>query len=184
MKNLKSQSSYLLPSLLAFVLATVIIYPITISGNVLAQNNQTNPSDSHSIPEWLQSIKFGKPMYVEKYLVASNGTELSSGNGTLMGINVEVIDAKTTFTDLKNNTVLIKGSATLAAKDGNSTDAAPYVFLSLGHYKNDGSFVYRGVAFFNSNATGKLSILSDVMGLYKGETKPNGDGIFIMWKLE
>ena len=186
MKNPKNHGSTLLPILLAFVLAIMMIYPFKFSGNALALDNQTTTTnDSSSSLNWLQTINLGKPIYFEKYVLSTNESELLPGNGTLMGKNVTIVNETTTFTHpKKSNIIFIEGNAQLTTTDGNLSNIAPYTSHSIGHYNNDGSFVFKGVAFFSSNATGTLSTLSDMMGIYKGKTKSNGDGGFIMWKLD
>ena len=41
-----------------------------------------------------------------------------------------------------------------------------------------------GAAFFEENATGKLSFLSNVVGIYKDVTDKEGNGTFTMWELK
>ncbi len=184
MKNAKNYSSSLLPIISTFVLATIMMYPSLLSEKAWASDNRTITNDDYINSDLTRSLDLGRPIYSETYLAPSNESGSFTGNGTLMNMDVVVASGNTTFTSHKNNSVFIEGNAQLTTVDGNLTDVAPYTFQSLGYYDEEGKFSYKGVAFFDSTATGKLSMLSNVMDIFKGETMSDSNGKFAMWKLE
>ena len=46
------------------------------------------------------------------------------------------------------------------------------MFQAIGNY---------GAAFFNSNSTGSLGFLNNMVGIYKVDMNEDGDNIFTMW---
>lgn len=187
------QQFILIPILLTFVFNGGLIYPLVSSFssyssiNVLALKNDASSIANKQTNDILQNVKsldLGKPIYQETYFVPPNDSDSFSGNGTLYGMDVVVATGNATFISKSNNTVLIEGNAQLATKENQLVDVAPYTFHSLGLNRSNDSFAYIGIAFFEPNATGKLSVLGNTIGVYKGETMADGHGTFVMWKFE
>jgi hypothetical protein len=124
-----------------------------------------------------QSINLGSPIFIEHYNIISskkttvNGTEATEvvilGNGTINGINI-TSTGKALVLPRPNGVPYIEGAADFKAKSGNAT----YTFQAIGDY---------GAAFFNSNATGNLSFLNNMVGIYKVDRIERGDDVFTMW---
>jgi hypothetical protein len=161
-KNLLSISSILL--LVASVLGLNSQYSIH-NGEVLAQIDDD------------QSISLGPPLFTEHYEIASskktvvNGTEATEavimGNGTINGINI-TSTGKALILPRPNGVLYIEGAADFKTNSGKAT----YVFQAIGNY---------GAAFFNANATGNLSFLNNMVGIYKVDRIEGGDDVFTMW---
>jgi len=59
---------------------------------------------------------------------------------------------------------------------------ASYFFQGVGHSEEELQ-KSKGAVFFSSNATGSLSLLSNMVGIYKTELNKNNDlGTFVMWE--
>ena len=168
----------------------IISLPDSASGFVSTERTENMMNGNLSVKQ---------PLYVEHYKITRNNSqqvqeeavtdqtqttnESFSGNGTIKGLSVAVASGETTFTLRNNNTVLIEGNAELTTKDvDNNTDKAPFTFHAIGRYEADGRLNSGGAAFFGENATGKLSFLSNVVGIYKDVTDKEGNGTFTMWE--
>jgi hypothetical protein len=81
-----------------------------------------------------------------------------------------------TFRD--NDTSYIQGKAKYVTDD---KGIASYVFYAIGDYHVDGGYDSNGIAIFDEVATGKLSSLSNSVGIYKDQVDKNGTGTFLMW---
>ena len=168
----------------------IISLPDSASGFVSTERTENMTNSNLSVKQ---------PLYVEHYKITRNNSqqvqeeavtnqtrttnESFSGNGTIKGLSVVIGSGEATFTLRNNNTVLIEGNAELTTKDvDNNTDRASCTFHAIGRYEADGRFNSVGAAFFEENATGKLSFLSNVVGIYKDVTDKEGNGTFTMWE--
>ena len=96
-----------------------------------------------------------------------NGSEATEavfmGNGTVNGINVTSTGTALVI-PRSNGAAYIEGTA-----DFKTT-----------HKGNGGKAIY-GAAFFNSNSTGSLGFLNNMVGIYKVDMNEDGDNVFTMW---
>ena len=85
-----------------------------------------------------------------------------SGNGTTKGISVTSA-GKGLIIPRPGDVIYVKGRADfIAAANDTQSGKATYTFEAIGNY---------GVAIFDANATGNLSFLSNVAGIYKIDTR-------------
>lgn len=133
------------------------------------------------------NITIGKPIFYETYTVTHsrtvvvngiNETQFSfTGTGVINKNNVTVQGNGISIPKSENVQFVIGNATILSAQGG----FASYSFRAF-DYSNQ---VTQGIgaAFFNSNASGDLSSLSNTMGIYKIEViESNGSGKFVMWE--
>ena len=123
------------------------------------------------------TLNLGSPVFIEYYNIISskktmvNGTEATEvvilGNGTIKGINI-TSTGKALIMPRSNGVPYIEGAADFKTNSGKAT----YAFQAIGNY---------GAAFFDSNATGNLSFLNNMVGIYKIDRIEDGDDVFTMW---
>lgn len=123
------------------------------------------------------TLNLGSPLLTEHYNIISskktmvNGTEVTEvvilGNGTINGINI-TSTGKALIMPRSSGAAYIEGTADFRTDNGIAT----YVFQAIGDY---------GTAFFNDNATGSLSFLNNMVGIYKVDRDEFGDDVFSMW---
>jgi hypothetical protein len=152
---------------------------VLLIGSVFGLNIGPVPAQTDNIMS--QSINLGPPLFTEHYKIASskktivNGTEATEvvimGNGTVNGINI-TSTGKALITPRSNGVAYIEGAADFKATDSENSGKATYVFQAIGDY---------GAAFFNANATGNLSFLNNMVGIYKVDRNEDGNNLFTMW---
>jgi hypothetical protein len=103
-----------------------------------------------------------------------------SGSGTLNGIAIKS-SGKGLTVPRSNESAYIHGRVNFTVAD-NSNDIASYIFQAISHAPNDGISRSSGDAIFDEKATGKLNILSNLVGIFKAESDNNGNGTFVMWE--
>jgi hypothetical protein len=123
------------------------------------------------------TLNLGSPVFIEHYNIISskktvvNGTEATEvvilGNGTISGINI-TSTGKALVIPRSNGVPYIEGAADFETNNGKAT----YVFQAIGDH---------GAAFFDANATGNLSFLNNMVGIYKVDRIEGGDDVFTMW---
>ena len=59
---------------------------------------------------------------------------------------------------------------------------ASFTFHEIGHSDSNGTIAATGAAFFDTNATGKLAILGNVVAVYKDQIYRDGTDKVITWK--
>lgn len=131
-------------------------------------------------------IDLNQPLYREHFKLISqkevtiNGTKVTqamfSGKGTAKGISITSMGKGLIFPKT-GGVVYVKGKAdfiaTRSPSNEKQTGKANYTFQAIGNY---------GIAFFNANATGSLSFLSNTVAVYKVDMNKNGTNTFTMWK--
>jgi hypothetical protein len=127
------------------------------------------------------TLNLGSPVFIEHYNIISskktmvNGTDATEvlilGNGTISGINI-TSTGKALVIPRSNGVPYIEGAADFKTTDNGNSGKATYVFQAIGDY---------GAAFFNANATGNLTFLNNMVGIYKVDRIEGGDDIFTMW---
>ncbi len=94
-----------------------------------------------------------------------------SGNGTLKGIDT-TSQGKTLIIPRPGAVAHLEGKASFLANDG-SNGRATYTFQAIEDH---------GAAFFDDNATGSLTSLNNMVGVYKVESSAGGYNTFTMWE--
>jgi hypothetical protein len=128
-----------------------------------------------------QSATLGKPIFVEKGAdtlvgeIGPNRTQHTfTSNGTMNG-NIEYTKAGEYVSLSKgNNMTFDQGHAVMKTKDGSET--ANYTFIEVFNGTD-----YQGASAYNTNSTGKLSILDNVLVIYKIEQDENGNYVDKQW---
>jgi hypothetical protein len=153
---------------LAFILF-VVTFGIHIHSLVLAQGSNSTGANN--------TLNLGSPLFIEHYKIISskktmvNETEATEvvilGNGSIKGINI-TSTGKALVIPRSDGVSYIEGAADFKTNSGKAT----YTFQAIGNY---------GAAFFNSNATGNLSFLNNMVGIYKVDRIEGADDIFTMW---
>jgi hypothetical protein len=114
-----------------------------------------------------QTITLGEPIFVEKGAdtvqreIGPNRTQFTyTSNGTMNG-NIEYYKTgEFVSVTTGNNQTFDQGKGILTTKDGSET--ANYTFIEVGNGTG-----YLGASAYNTNSTGKLSILDNVLVVYK-----------------
>lgn len=154
----------------SFSLAFVLIV-VTFGAQIHSLVSASNSTGANG------TLNLGSPLFIEHYNIVSsnktmvNGTEATEvvilGNGNIKGINI-TSTGKALVIPRSDGVPYIEGAADFKTNGGNAT----YTFQAIGNY---------GAAFFNSNATGNLSFLNNMVGIYKVDRIEGGDDIFTMW---
>jgi hypothetical protein len=131
-----------------------------------------------------QSATLGEPIFVEKGKVTGqkeigpNRTQITfTSNGTMNG-NVEVTNIGEYVSVSKGNSLVYdQGQAVIKTKDG--SEMANYTFIEVGN-----GTAYLGASAYNTNSTGKLSFLNNILIIYKIEADESGNfaGTHWHWK--
>jgi hypothetical protein len=124
-----------------------------------------------------QSPTLGEPIFIEKggntfqKEIGPNRTQFTfTSSGTMNG-NIEY-DKTGEYVSVTtgNNQTFDQGKGVLTTKDGSET--ANYTFIEVGNGTG-----YLGASVYNTNSTGKLSILDNVLVIYKiGEDESGNYG--------
>ena len=169
---------------LTMIISFVITFGMYIHSPVLAQSDNMAVQGSNIMAGstgFNNITNLGAPLFIEHYKIISdkktmvNGTEATEavfmGNGTVNSINV-TSTGKALVTPRSNGAAYIEGTADFKTTDNRNSGKATYVFQAIGNY---------GAAFFNSNSTGSLGFLNNMVGIYKVDMNEDGDNIFTMW---
>jgi hypothetical protein len=130
----------------------------------------------------------GAPFLEEKGKITSqkeigdNRTEVSfSANGTMRG-NINVTNTGTFLSISKgNNVTYAQGQGVIMTRDG-SDEKANHTFQFIGNITQEGKPVFYGSAIYNTNSTGKIAFLDNLMGIYKGEIDEMGNFVSREWQ--
>jgi hypothetical protein len=136
-------------------------------------------------------LTLGNPYYAEydkttsQKAVVVNGTthatEITfSGHGTAKDVNFTDNGKGLIIPrDTKGSAVLLQGNINLISSTG---DKASLDFRELGHADPNGMIKANGAAFFDANATGRLSYLSNTVSIYTDEVDKSGNGKVFAWE--
>jgi hypothetical protein len=117
--------------------------------------------------------------------VIVNGTHgflvVFTGHGILNGVNV-TDNGKGFIADGPNGIVYSKGSGTWTGRNG-TAGTATYNFQGLGQYGADGK-LRDVITDLQTNATGKLAFLSNMVVIDKNEIDKAGNAITKYWELK
>jgi hypothetical protein len=117
------------------------------------------------------------PIQTEDSYIA-NVTIRGVGNATDKGTFITTYDP-----DTKTTTSIGQGIIT-SSSDG-SNETATYTAKDLGVTNEEGEVTYRGIQIFDTNSTGKMSFMDNLVGLYVYEDNPDGtrkSGMIWEWK--
>jgi hypothetical protein len=117
---------------------------------------------------YAQSATLGEPIFVEKgadviqkEIGPNRSTYTFTSNGTMNG-NIEYSKAGEYVSISKgNNLTFDQGHGVLTTKDGSET--ANYTFIEVFNGTD-----YQGASAYSTNSTGKLSVLDNILVIFKG----------------
>jgi hypothetical protein len=130
---------------------------------------------------YAQTTTLGEPIFVEKGAatiqreVGPNRTLYTfTGNGTMNG-NIEYHKTGEYVSVSKgNNMTFNQGHGVLTTNDGSET--ANYTFIELFN-----GTAYQGASAYSTNSTGGLSVLNNMLVIYKIEADESGDYVGRQW---
>ena len=128
-----------------------------------------------------QTATLGEPIFVEKGSdttqreIGPNRTQYTfTTNGTMNG-NIEYSKAGEWVSVSKGNNVTFdQGHGVLTTKDGSET--ANFTFIEVGN-----GTAYQGASAYSTNSTGKLSVLDNILVIFKGGTDESGNYALEHW---
>jgi len=77
-----------------------------------------------------------------------------------------------------NGVIESKGQGAMITSGGK----ASFIFHEIGHSDSNGTIAATGAAFFDTDATGKLAILCNIVAVYKDQIYRDGTDKVIAWK--
>jgi len=173
------------------LILTIMIISLIFSTNAsLSQTDNRQPNDNIMESSKNNSVQIGEPIFVEKYSIlykrpivmhGENATQfVFSGNGTVNEINVNLFGEGVSIPQPQMiQSIIGRAFISTETEDGGH---ASYFFQAVGHSEEELQ-KSKGAVFFSSNATGSLSLLSNMVGIYKTELNKNDDlGTFVMWE--
>jgi hypothetical protein len=127
-------------------------------------------------------ISLGNPFFVEKgkiigqrVLTVEPQPKMDytfSATGVMNG-NVNVTDTGTIVSTLRNDGVSYSvGQGMIMTKDG---EMATWSAQAVGSATQDGKMILRGAGFYNTNSTGKLAFLKNIVTVFKAEVDEVGN---------
>jgi hypothetical protein len=128
-----------------------------------------------------QTATLGEPIFVEKGAttiqreIGPNRTLYTfTANGTMNG-NIEYHKTGEYVSVSKgNNTTFDQGHGVLTTNDGSET--ANYTFIEVFN-----GTAYQGASAYSTNSTGRLSVLNNMVVIYKIEADESGDYVGRQW---
>jgi hypothetical protein len=104
------------------------------------------------------------------------------------GVVINATESGNLTVNLQPNGLSIEqGRAFIATEDGAAAEEekeeenATLTFVSLGSTNPNGTGSRTGVAFYNTNSTGQLAFLENMVGIYQSESSPGGSR-FMEWE--
>jgi hypothetical protein len=132
-------------------------------------------------------MDLGKPIYVEteriidQKEIGPNRTQLSVFNNGTLNENIEIINTGSFVGVSKGNNVTSgQGQGVFTTKDG--SEKANYIFISTGNVTEGGKLKIRGSTLYETNSTGKLAFLDNMITVFKTESDENGNLISKEWE--
>ena len=140
-----------------------------------------------SVAATYAQIDVGKPFYVEtekiidQKEISANRTQLTILNNGTLNENIEIINKGDFVAVSKGNNVTSgQGHGIFTTKDG--IEKANYTVTAIGNVTEDGKPTIRGFAIYETNSTGKLAFLDNVVTVFKTELDENGNLISKEWE--
>ena len=142
--------------------------------------NQTNSSITLGNPDFIEQDKATPPKPVTINGVTQGLQTSYSGSGTVKGVNFSVNGTVFILPRSESRSADLIGHANITTTDG---EKGTYSFYSLGHMDNaTGSTRDNGAAFFHTNSSGKLSIVNDLVIVFKDQNDKAGNGMTVGWE--
>lgn len=171
---------------LAVVIAIVVTLGMLTTSTTTTIQRAMGTNITTTLP-----LSLGNPYYVEydkttsQRPVVINGTthatEITfSGHGMAKDVNItDNGKALIIPRDTKGSAVLLQGNVNLISSSG---DKASLDIKELGHMDPNGAIKANGAAFFDANATGRLSYLSNTVSIYTDQVDKIGNGKVLAWE--
>lgn len=156
----------------------------------MSPKNSLSESEIGADLNQLSDLILGKPFFDERGKITSRRVintespvkiEISlTSTGIMNGLNAT--DRSTFISTVRpDRTVFSKGSGILTAEGG---EIAMYTFEGLGRYYQDGILRSNGISFLETESTGKLAFLNNLVGIFKNEIDPAGNTATKTWELK
>jgi hypothetical protein len=177
-------------SILAVLTTTMIVHLLMFSSTynelVYAQQQQQEENQINDTKKEEQmNLNLGKPIYTEIFTAPkSQDDKLTSsiysflGNGTSNGIEISSSGNGLIVPRDDGTSAITDGRALFTSKNGGK---ASYSFEAIINIE-DNATKHLGAAFFDTNATGNLEFLKNIVGVYKAVLDEKGT--FAMWQLK
>jgi hypothetical protein len=110
------------------------------------------------------SATLGEPFFVEKGKstvqkeIGSNRTQYTYTATGMMNGNIDVTDTGEFLSVSKNNLIFDQGQGVIKTKDG--SEMANYTLIDVSN-----GTAFQGASAYNTNSTGKLSFLNNIIGI-------------------
>jgi hypothetical protein len=134
------------------------------------------------------SINLGNPIFTEHDKATPPKSEVIKGIYTLQASYSGTAKVKDVNFSV-NGTILIipridggediSGHAVISTADG---EKGSYSFYSIGHTDDNGTTRDNGAAFFHTSSGGKLSIVNNLVVVFKDQVDKAGNGVTIGWE--
>jgi len=181
------------PDLVLIMMVVTIVNALSLGNAGYAQQQSPN-SILDTIDVKNANLTLGKPFYTEKFefpksqnlgsenISSSTSSEYSfMGNGTLKDLQIDATGSGSEILRDDGTTFLTGRALFTSAQNGN----ASYTFEAITNTTEEGIRTSLGTAFFDANATGKLSFLKSIVGVYESYIDPTeGKGVFAMWHIK
>jgi hypothetical protein len=146
------------------------------------------PTASTTTQQTNSSIILGNPIFTEQdkatppVPIVINGTQGLQvsylGSGVVKGVNFSA-NGTAFIVPSRDKSAELRGHAVITTADG---EKGTYNFYSLGHENANGTTADKGAAFFHTTASGKLSVVNDLVVIFKDQTDNTGNGTTIGWE--
>jgi hypothetical protein len=156
--------------------------PLRIQIAMAQIDNATSTTQTNS------SITLGNPVFTEHAKVTPpkpavingiNGSRVSySGSGVVKDVNFSV-NGTVFIVPRSDDSADLTGYAVITTTEG---EKGTYNFYALGHTDASGSVRDNGTAFFNTISSGKLSIVKDLVVVFKDQIDKAGNGMTVGWE--
>ena len=167
-------------------LSYAIVATIPLQIQIATAQNETTLSTTQQANS--TSITLGNPVFVEHDKatppkpVVVNGTHglqtSYSGSGIVKGISFSA-NGTVFIVPRSDGFVELTGHAVITTTDGEN---GTYKFYSLGHADPNGTTRDNGTAFFHTTSSGKLSIVNNLVIVFKDQIDNAGNGSTVGWE--
>ena len=167
-------------------LSYTIVAPIPLQIQIATAQNETTLSTTQQANS--TSITLGNPVFVEHDKatppkpVVVNGTHglqaSYSGSGVVKGVNFSA-NGSVFIVPRSDGSADLRGHAVITTTEG---EKGTYKFYSLGHQDANGSTKDNGAVFFHTTPSGKLSIVKNLVVVFKDQIDKAGNGSTIGWE--
>jgi hypothetical protein len=146
-------------------------------------------SEVGSYLDQVSNLTLGKPFFDERGKITNQRVvnigstvdlEISlTSSGSMNGLSAT--DTATFLSTIRSDTtVFSKGCGILTAENA---EIATYTFQGLGRYSPNGELRSNGVLFLETESTGRLAFLNNLVGIFKNEIDRMGRTVTKTWEL-